>query len=137
MLSRQEEDRERRETLLNDQRVRRQQEQTGSTFHQHAQADVAMPRGRFAAVTTATVVGADPITNYPAAASHQHDPCGQEPSLGYRINDLNPSDLEPSALPEAQGTGEPTDGAPSPTLGHDVEQRDVGSSLSSPTYRRF
>jgi hypothetical protein len=31
-------------------------------------------------------VGADPFPNYPAAAAHQRDPCGQEPPLGYAID---------------------------------------------------
>jgi hypothetical protein len=88
----------------------------GSTFHQFAQADADIP-GRFSAVAHATVVGADPIPRYPAAAAHQHDPCGLEPALGYAIDEL-----EPSPMTRAQATGEPD--APSSPLG-------VGSPLSS------
>jgi hypothetical protein len=115
MLSSQEEQAERRRVMQNDARVREQSEEErrrtfapnqslpnqASTFYQHAQADAATPRGRFSAVTAATVVGATAVTNYPAAASHQRDPVGQEPSLGYRTDELEPS----MAFVEAQDGG--------------------------------
>jgi hypothetical protein len=116
MLSRQEEDRERRETLRNDLKVRRQEEQ-GSAYIDHYTQDMG---GRFASVGAATVVGADPIPNYPAAAAHQHDPCGPEPSLGYRIDD--PSDPVEASFFTQQATGEPADAPP-------LAER-VGSPLS-------
>ena len=90
MLSSQEGQAERRRVFAQDQSVPNQ----ASTFHQHATADANIPRGRFSAVETATIVGSQPTINYPPAAAHQRDPCGPEPSLGYRIDDLNPSDLE-------------------------------------------
>jgi hypothetical protein len=62
MLSSQEEQAERRRVLANDQRVK---EQSG-TFLSHTHMDEG---GRFAQVTTAQIVGADPIPNYPAAAA--------------------------------------------------------------------
>jgi hypothetical protein len=99
MLSKHEEQRERRETLLNDQRVREQ----GSTFHQFAEADARTPRGRFSAVDAATVVGAQPTVNYPAAAAHQHDPCGQEPPTGY-CTDAMPELEATSSAPERSKT---------------------------------
>lgn len=148
MLSKQEEDRERRETLLNDLKLRQQQEEPrrvfaqdqslpnkASTFHQFAQADAQTPRGRFSAVDAASVVGANPIPNYPPAAAHQRDPCGQEPSLGYRIDEMP---LEPSSLASssAQATDPTSADAPSTTSpGSMSERTDVGS-LSRP-YRRF
>jgi hypothetical protein len=97
MLSRQEEQAERRRVLANDQRVK---EQTG-TFLSHTHDDIH--QGRFAAIGPAVVVGADPVPNYPAAASHQRDPCGPEPPLGYRIDampELEP--LEPSSFTQGQ-----------------------------------
>jgi|SRR6516164_659069 hypothetical protein len=134
MLSRQEEDRERRETLLNDQRVK---EQTG-TFLSHTHDDMG---GRFSAVSPSYVVGSTEFAGYPAAAAHQRDPVGQEPSLGYRIDELeqgsfSPSQeaLEPSADDEAQALPNPADVAQCDPL--DVERRSVGLGLSRP-YRRF
>jgi hypothetical protein len=115
VLSRQEEDRERRETLRNDLKVRQQQEERrgtfadqslpnqASTFLQFAQADAATPRGMYSQVTAVTVVGATAVTNYPAAAPHQRDPVPDEPPLP---PDSNPA-LEPLALPLAQAP-EPT-----------------------------
>ena len=119
MLSSQEEQAERRRVFAQDQSVQRQ----ATTMHAFAQADAATTRGRFSAHEAATVVGAEPTINYPAASPHQHDPCGPEPPLGFEIDQLEPS----MAFVEAQA-GEPAD-APL-----DVER--VGSPLSS-RLRRF
>ena len=147
MLSRQEEDRERREVLRNDQRIREAREQSprvfadqskpnqASTLHQHAVADADTPRGRFSAISAAYVVGskADIACAYPAASAHQHDPCGPEPPLGYRIDEL-----EPSVLAEAQATDGPAD-APSTPLGQRAgpslshEPGELGRGVSQPT----
>ena len=118
MLSSQEEQAERRRVFAQDQSVQRQ----ATTMHAFAQADAATTRGRFSAHEAATVVGAEPTINYPAASPHQHDPCGQEPPLGFEIDQLEPS------FPSVQAPGEPAD-APL-----DVER--VGSPLSS-RLRRF
>ena len=67
MLSRQEEEQERREVLENDRRVREQQQ--GTTFHQRAQAEASIETGRFTAVNAAHVVGSEPAARYPAASS--------------------------------------------------------------------
>ena len=127
MLSRQEEDRERREVLHNDALVRQQREQgsrvyapdqskpnPGTTLHQAAINDADIPLGRFSAISAAVVVGskADVAGAYPAASAHQHDPVGPEPPLGYAI-DAMPA-LEASA-DEPQAT-DPTS-APSSPLG--------------------
>jgi hypothetical protein len=116
MLERQIDQHERRATLDNDRKVREErhvfaQDQSlrSSTFHQHAQADADTPRGRFSAVSNAYVVGSTPQVNYPAAAAHQRDPCGPEPSLGYAIDAM--PEPEPPALPEAP-TGEPLSAPP-------------------------
>ena len=73
MLSRQEEEAERRATLENDRRVREQQAQA-TTMHQRAVADASIETGRFTAVNAAHVVGSTPTpaSQYPAAsAAHQ------------------------------------------------------------------
>ena len=113
MLSKHEEQAERCEVLENDKRVREQ----GSTFLAHTHDDLS--GGRFAKVSPQIIVGADPITNYPAAAAHQHDPVGPEPPLGYSVD----------AMP-----GDPTD-VPASTTPL-VEDR-VGSPPSSRPFRRI
>ena len=105
MLSSQEEQIERQRVFAQDQSVQRQ----ATTMHAHAIADAATPRGRFSAVEAQTVVGAGPIPNYPPAAAHQHDPCGQEPPLGYRIDEMP---LEPP-FPSVQAP-DPTSADPPP-----------------------
>jgi hypothetical protein len=114
MLSSQEEQIERARTLENDRKVREQ----GGTFLSHTHSDLG---GRYALVSPQTIVGADPIPNYPAAAAHQHDPVPQEPPLGYRID--NPSDPveAPSFTQQATGPTSP----PSP-----LGQRVVGPSFN-------
>jgi hypothetical protein len=103
-----------------------------STFQQHAQADANNPRGRYelAQVTTATVIGSKPevASAYPAAAPHQHDPCGLEPPLGYRIDELEPS----MAFVEIQA-GEPAD-APSSSVSPGLPVERAGPSRP---YRRY
>jgi hypothetical protein len=65
MLSKQEEEQERRETLENDRKVL----ERGSTFHQHAQAQAAeMSQGRFAAMGKPHVVGVRPEQQVPPLA---------------------------------------------------------------------
>jgi len=118
VLSSQEEQTERRRVFAQDQSLRDQ----ATTFHQHAVADADIPRGRFAAVDAAYVVGskADVASAYPAASAHQADPCGPEPPLGYRIDDLNLSDpgsddTQAGPPPAGPDTG-PTLAAPSTPL---------------------
>jgi hypothetical protein len=125
MTTDKEEQDERRQTVLNDARVRAQQ--GGTTFATFAEAFADEERGgRFRGQTPQTIVGAEPVTQYPAAASWTHDPCGPEPSLGIDINEMAPTgeaheveasiaaqnvpSLEPSALPGGQGnSGDPAD----------------------------
>jgi hypothetical protein len=129
MLSSQLDQEERRSVLDNDRRVREQQREQGSTYLDHTH-DLA--GGRYAAISNPTVVGRDaPITNYPAAAPHQFDPCGPEPPLGLD----NPALSDPVELSSCtqQATG-PTSDAPSP-----LGQRDVGplSSFGDPAVVSF
>jgi hypothetical protein len=92
MLSSQEEQREREQTLRNDLDVKRQQ----ATMHGHAVAEAAMTEtGRFAAINATVVTGATPIPKYPAASAHQADPVPDEPPLGYSVDQVEP--IEPSA----------------------------------------
>jgi hypothetical protein len=74
-------------------------------------------------------VGSTALPQYPAAASHQRDPCGLEPPLGYRVDampELEP--LPPSSFSEGQ-LPNPVNAVPSTPL--DVEQRRAGLGLSS------
>ena len=113
MLESQIDQAERRRVLDNDRRVR---EQSG-TMHAHAIADAQQPRGRFSAVETSYVVGSKPTISYPAASAAHQTELPPEPSLGYSVDAL-----EPSELAGAQVQTEPTS-AQSP--------RDVGSLSSS------
>ena len=131
MLSSQEEMLERQRTLENDRRVRQQQEQ-GGTMHAFALADSQIP-GRFAAFS-ATVVGSksDIAGAYTAASAHQADPCGIEPPLGYRIDELEPC----SALPVAQATGPTSVDAP-PPLGQRAEVGSLSQTNGDPAGVHF
>jgi len=125
MLSRQEEEAERRATLVNDRRVREQSQQAGTTFKAFADADAEIP-GRFQNISAAHVVGSAPTPKYPAASPpFQRDPVPDEPPLGVEINRLTPYELEPSfaSLSSAQTGG--ADGAPSAS---DVEHAAPPSS---------
>ena len=126
MLSSQEEEQERRETLENDRKVREQQQRDrasrGSTFHQHAQAAASdNAGGRFGSVNSATVVGSQPLSKYPELPSSSPwssaDPVPIEPPLGYDINKLSAHEIEPSLTTPglelaAQDTGDPVSDAP-------------------------
>jgi len=86
MLSRQEEEQERRETLENDRLVRQQQKQQseGTTFHQHAQAQAdEINQGRFAATGAPNVIGAKSLVAaaYPAASPTWQIQLPDEPPL--------------------------------------------------------
>jgi hypothetical protein len=124
--SEQEEQAERRRVELQDADVRRQQ---GTTMHQFAEAEAAIPRGRFdEAVPRPYVIGskAAVASAYPAASAAHQTELPPEPPTGYCIDDLDPST---SASVEA--SGEPmSDAAPSPLTPLGDEQRaDVGSSF--------
>ena len=112
MLSKQEEDAERRATLENDRKVREQQR--GTTFHQYAQSTANDDAGgRWASVNAVSVVGAAPAVRYPAAAAHQRDPAGVEPPLGYDVNEM--PGLEPSTDNSSLAAVEETGGAEAPS----------------------
>jgi hypothetical protein len=103
MLSKQEEQAERRATLENDRRLR---EQTG-TYLSHTHDDIH--QGRFAGVGPTTIVGTSPNPYPPLPSSSPWsgpDLVGDEPPLSFD----NPALLEQPSSFTAQATG----GAPSP-----------------------
>jgi hypothetical protein len=91
MTSASDEQKLRKETLLNDRRVREQ----ASTFYQFGASEANEPLGRFAATNKATVVGETPVLPQYAAPVWAPDPCGPEPALGYAIDEQ----LEPTGTP--------------------------------------
>jgi hypothetical protein len=109
MLEKQIDQAERRETLINDAKVREQQ--NSGTFLSHTHSDLG---GRYSGVGAQTIVGAEPTTRYPAASAHQHDPCGTEPPLGYSVSELTPFELEPSMSSHVQAQA--PDGPPAPSI---------------------
>ena len=90
MTSHSDEQKLRRETLKNDQRVRDQ----GTTFHQAAISEANENRGRFAATNKETVVGSMPVVNYPAAPNWAPDPVPPEPPLNVDIDAQEPVGTE-------------------------------------------
>jgi hypothetical protein len=135
MLTDQEEQAEKRRTLLNDARVREQSKNgdTG-TFLSHTHIDDA--GGRFAAVNAAKIVGQSPAiaAAYPAAsAAHQTELPLEEP-LGFSVNDLESSMATPCSS-SVEATGDPADapssddGSPATPSGGSVSER-AGSSPS-------
>lgn len=126
MLSRQEEQSERREVLENDKRVREQ----GSTFLAHTHNGAG---GRFAAISSPTVIGAEATPKYPQGPAWCADPGSQmlEPPLSPHDNPaLEPSDPEQSfsLSQDALATLSPSSQVPPPL--HE------GLGFSQRAYRR-
>jgi hypothetical protein len=121
MLTSQEDQHDRRETLRNDLKVREQ----AATFFDFAQSAATDIGGRYATETKQTVVGTTPFPYPPLPPSSPWagpDLVGQEPPTGYRIDDLE----HPTVLPLAVGAGPTSADAPAPS----VERDDVGSLLA-------
>ena len=121
MLSKQEEEQERREVLENDRRVREQQQQTGTFFSHGVSQALDTAGGRFGATGAPTVTGATPVPSYPAAGVHHSDPVGTEPPLGFSVDQVEPS----------MGTTRPiedTGGAAAPSCPSGVEPAPPPSS---------
>ena len=116
-LSRQEEMLERKLTIENDRKVREQQDRVfapdqslprqATTMHAFALADAATPRGRYTAQERSTVVGANPVIDYPAGPAWCADPGSQllEPPLGIDNPALEPSTVFSSCSPVEQPDG--------------------------------
>ena len=119
MLSSQEQQEDRRRTMLNDARVR---EQTG-TMHAFAVSEAATPRGRYSQVTTENVVGAraDIASTYGACSPALAVQLPDEPPLGFD----NPA-LEPSMAPPVSSV-EVTDPTSADALSPLGRHADVGS----------
>ena len=134
MTTDQEEQAEKRRTLLNDARVREQSRNgdTG-TFLSHTHIDDA--GGRFSAVNAAKIVGQSPAiaASYPAASAAHQTELPPEPSLGFSIDEL--PGLESSVAPPTEVTGDPADapssddGSPATPSGGLMSER--AGSLSS------
>ena len=116
----QEDQADKRRTLINDARVRNQSNGDTGTFLSHTHIDDA--GGRFAAVNAAKIVGQSPAiaASYPAASAAHQTELPPEPSLGFSIDEM--PGLEPSTAPPVEATGDPAD-APS--------SDDGGSATSS------
>jgi hypothetical protein len=131
MLSRQEEELLRRETLENDKLVReaehRRIQREGTTFYQHAQSRANDEAGgRFAAVNAATVVGAEPAVKYPAASPSWQIQLPDEQPLAFD----NPA-LESSALSSAEATAPAgATAAADKLLSASAQPDDAGASFS-------
>jgi hypothetical protein len=130
MLSKHEEQTERRDVIENEKRLRGSSSGQGSTFLSHTHTDIG---GRFAAISSPHVVGEKQIPKYPAAFL-QHDPVPDEPALGVDVNALEPCG-EPHELkatlgrPSLSPVTKATSSASKAPLG--------AEGLSSRTYRRF
>jgi hypothetical protein len=128
---------EKRDVLRNDLRVRERgstsssgtSDTQGSTYLSHTHTDIG---GRFAAISSPHVVGTEAIPKYPAAFLNC-DPVPQEPSLGYAIDALNPSDPEQSCSLSSQDAAlaTPSPSSQAPPLA------DEGLGFSQRAYRRF
>jgi hypothetical protein len=139
MLTDQDEQAEKRRTLLNDARVRNQSQNgdTG-TFLSHTHIDDA--GGRFSAVNAAKIVGQSPAiaAAYPAASFAHQTELPPEPSLGFSIDEMSglESSMATSCSSSVEATGDPADapssddGSPATPSGGSVSER-AGSSPSS------
>ena len=119
MLENQIDQLERKRVLDNDRKVR------GASMHAFAEADAAIPLGRFTQVTAATVVGStsNAAAAYPAASAAHQTELPPENPLGYAIDEMP---LEPSSS-VAQATDPTSTDAPSPNPLDDVQRARVGS----------
>jgi hypothetical protein len=127
--------REKRRILAEDRQVR-------TTYLQHAESSVDDDRGgRFAAIEkSATVVGAAPISypQQPATSPWARDVIGDEPPLGYSVEDHDPV----GELHEREGSAapvEPTNRMDTADEGPAAEELDrhvITTPLAGPTSRR-
>jgi hypothetical protein len=78
-----------------------------TTMHAFALADAATPRGRYTEQERSTVVGANPVIDYPAGPAWCADPGSQllEPPLGFDNPALEPSTVFSSCSPVEQPDG--------------------------------
>ena len=134
MLSKDLERIEREETMRQDADWQRQLKEAAkapaTTMHAFAVAEASIDTGRYSAATgKPSVTGSTPIPQYPAAAAHQRDPVPDEPSLGFSVNDLEPSMA--SVSPAVEQTGAPAAEAP-PSGVEPPSPDDVETSTGAP-----
>jgi hypothetical protein len=139
MLTDQEEQTDKRRTLLQDADVRNRSRNgdTGSTYLSHTHIDDA--GGRFAQVNAAKIVGQSPAVAaaYPAASAAHQTELPPEPSLGFSIDEMpgleNPtggsSVSSPVATDDPADAPSSDDGGPAIPPGGSVSER-AGSSSS-------
>ena len=148
MLSRQEEEQERIETMRQDADWRRQQQEAarapaqGLTMHGFAQSEANADLGRYGAIGKPTVIGSQPAVKYPQLPSSspwsgaQPQP-GPEPPLSAYDNPALESSAELSAVENQAGSSsvfssaEPG-GAGAPSAPPDVEPAPPSSPVGGP-----
>jgi hypothetical protein len=104
MLSKDEDQRERREVLENERRLRSQRDREASTYLAHTHLDDE--GGRFSVINSATIVGREPFPKYPEQPSTSpwhHDPVPDELPLGFSVNDMVPLERDPSVVEVVTG----------------------------------
>jgi hypothetical protein len=136
--SQQADDKERREILENDRKVREQP----ATMHGFAQSELAQPLGRFTnAEGRQHVVGSTPGPSYPTLPAsspwHGPDPVGLEPPLGSAIDAMPDPTGGSAVLPSPVATDDPANapsGGPSlPPYGYVMSERAGSSSFEEET----
>jgi hypothetical protein len=146
MLSKHEEQAERREVIENDKALRGASSQ-GSTFHQFGNSDAATPLGRFSAISSPHVVGSEPIAKYPQGPAWCAGDQGLEPPFPLDVNALEPvgqpHELKASIAELSAGPGSLQSQAPTSSVVPLAEPGDLtvppaqsGRRFSSRTYRR-
>jgi hypothetical protein len=139
MTADQEDQAEKRGTLLNDARVCNQSQNgdTG-TYLSHTHSELG---GRFAVAEHQTITGVVSPSPPPLPANspwHGSDPVPDEPPLGYRIDDLNSFEESPTGVPPVSppvATDDPApapsgDGGPATSSGALVSERAGSSPLT-------
>jgi hypothetical protein len=130
MLSRQEEQSERREVLENDKRVREQ----GSTFLAHTHNGAG---GRFAAISSPTVIGAEATPKYPQGPAWCADQTGIEPPLNYSVNALEPCGEPHEVRASIHDLNPFAQHLPAGYSGDLTIPAHPSGQVRSPTFRRF
>ena len=137
MLSKHEEQAERRETLENDRRVREPSGTSasgGSTFLSHTHNDVG---GRFSAISNPTVIGSTQVPNYPAGPNWCADDQGLEPPFPVDISAVEPVGEPHEIRASSLGPSEHSDQATPNPSSQVPPLAAEGLGFSQRAYRRF
>jgi hypothetical protein len=131
MLSKHEEQAERRDVIENEKRLR------ASTLSQFAQSDADIDRGRFTVHEQSRVIGSSPspASQYPAGPAWTTDPGSQciEPPLSPHDNPA----LEPSDPEQSFSLSQDALATPSPSSLQAPPLANEGLGFSQRAYRRF